>query len=57
MMCMPTGARVHMALHEPADQLLLTVHPLLTSYGVSSRIKHTITLLEPAQGLFLTCIC
>lgn len=44
------GARVQMAVHEPADQLLLTIHPLLTSSRVRSCIKHTITLLDPAQG-------
>ena len=47
---LPAGARVQMAVHEPADQLLLTIDPLFSATRVSSRIKHTITVLEPATG-------
>ncbi|KAL3142365.1 hypothetical protein ABBQ38_002702 [Trebouxia sp. C0009 RCD-2024] len=43
------GARVQMAIYEPADKLLLTVEPLFSTSTVSSRIKHTITLLDPAR--------
>ena len=45
------GACVHMAVHEPADHLLLTVNPLVSSGKTKARIKHTITLLNPANGM------
>ena len=45
-----SGARVQMTVHDPADHLLLTIDPLISTSRVSSRIKHTITLLDPAQG-------
>ncbi len=42
-----------MAVHEPADHLLLTIDPLFSASTVTSRIKHTITLLDPAKGLLI----
>ena len=46
-----------MAVHEPADKLLLTVEPLFSSSRVGTRIKHTITLLDPVLGMHLDLDC
>ena len=54
--CLIAGACVHMAVHEPADHLLLTVEPLMSATQARARVKHTITLLDPANGTLFTIL-